>query len=77
VFSRWFGVVIFKYSLWVTSLEVTRTPPIIFSAVRCQVSPATLHTALLLSALSSPCFSFHTSVPTFCRGCHENLTDST
>jgi hypothetical protein len=45
----------FKYSLaaWVISPEVTRAPPIIFSAVRCQVSPATPFNL---------CASFHTKV---------------
>jgi hypothetical protein len=50
----------------VVSPEVTQTPPIIFSAVRCQVSHS------LARCTFQFLFLFSQSVPTFCRGRYED-----
>jgi hypothetical protein len=59
------GVLALSFSHTACSPEVTHTPPVIFFCS--EVSSLARYAALLLSALFSPCFSFHTSVPTFCR----------
>jgi hypothetical protein len=53
-----------------TSPEVIRTLPVIFSAVRCRVSTAALFN--LSMPLSHRGRDGCTSVPTFCRGCYHS-----
>jgi hypothetical protein len=69
---------VFFEVIWLCNIQIQHEWPLLRSFGRFQsfffrseVSSLDRYTALLLSVLFSLCFSFHTSVPTFCRGRHQ------